>query len=141
MVQEIYAFRCSPGQDLMGEIQSVVQRLKIEAGWIITCVGSLTDIHLRFANGTTGTKRTGHFEIVSLAGTVGRQGCHLHMSVSNELGEVMGGHVLMENWIYTTAEIVIGYNRNLVFLREKDEKTGWKELVIKGPDEWGHQEQ
>ena len=94
-----HAFRLKPGQDLKKEIEAFVQANRIEAGWIMTCVGSLTQAHLRFANQPAGTKETGHFEIVSLVGTVSINGSHLHMSISDSTGKTTGGHLLADNII------------------------------------------
>jgi len=52
-----HAFRLKPGQDLKKEIEAFVQANHIEAGWIMTGVGSLTQAHLRFANQPAGTKK------------------------------------------------------------------------------------
>lgn len=128
---KIHAFRLIPGQDLKTAIEDYVATQKIEAGWMITCVGSLTQTHLRFANQPAGTKNNGHFEIVSLVGTLSTNGCHLHLSVSDSLGHTTGGHLLPENLVYTTAEIVIGESKTLVFTREKDGTTEWEELQVK----------
>lgn len=125
-----HAFRLKPGQDLKKEIEGFVQDNHIEAGWIMTCVGSLTQSHLRFANQPNGTKSTGHFEIVSLVGTISINGSHLHMSISDSTGKTTGGHLLNDNIIYTTAEIVIGEGTQLIFTREKDGTTPWEELQI-----------
>ena len=73
----------------------------------------------------------GHFEIVSLSGTVSINGDHLHMSISDSTGKTTGGHLLEGNIIYTTAEIIIGENKDLVFTREKDGTTSWPELQIR----------
>ena len=126
----IHAFRLKPGQDLKKEIEAFVQANHIEAGWIMTVVGSLTQAHLRFANQPAGTKETGHFEIVSLVGTVSINGSHLHMSISDSTGKTTSGHLLADNLIYTTAEIVIGEGAQLIFTREKDGTTPWEELQI-----------
>lgn len=128
---KIHAFRLKPGQDLKKEITAYVQQHKIEAGWVNACVGSVTQYHLRFANQPTGTKGNGHFEIVSLSGTVSINGSHLHMSLSDGDGNTIGGHLLDENLVFTTAEIVIGEAKHLVFTREKDGTTDWPELQIK----------
>ena len=78
-----------------------------------------------------GKKANGHFEIVSLVGTVSINGSHLHMNVSDSTGATIGGHLLDSNLVYTTAEIVIGEDKQLVFTREKDGSTPWEELRIK----------
>jgi predicted DNA-binding protein with PD1-like motif len=126
-----HAFRLKPGQDLKLEIEAFVKKEKIEAGWIITCVGSLTQTHIRFANQPGGSIANGHFEIVSLAGTISTNGSHLHISVGDSLGKTFGGHLLDGNLVYTTAEIVIGESSELVFTREKDGSTEWAELQVK----------
>jgi predicted DNA-binding protein with PD1-like motif len=126
-----HAFRLKPGQDLRKEVEDYVKQHNIQAGWIITCVGSLTQAHLRFANQTNGTTLNGHFEIVSLAGTISSNGSHLHLSVSDSVGKTTGGHLLSGSLVYTTAEIVIGESSELIFTREKDGSTPWQELQIK----------
>lgn len=131
---KIHAFRLKPGQDLKKEIDAFVKKEKIEAGWVMTCVGSLTQWNLRFANQPEGAKDAGHFEIVSLVGTVSINGSHLHLSISDSTGRTIGGHLLDENIIYTTAEIVIGEGKQLIFTREKDGSTPWEELQVKKKD-------
>lgn len=126
----IHAIRLKPGQDLQQEIDSLVTREHITAGWIMTCVGSLTQTNLRYANQPNGTSLQGHFEIVSLTGTVSTNGSHLHMSISDSTGTTIGGHLLPGNIIYTTAEIVIGQSHQHIFTREKDGTTPWEELQI-----------
>ncbi len=128
---KIHVFRLKPGQDLRKEIEAYVQKEKIAAGWLVTCVGSLIQVNLRLANGSDGVTFNGHFEIVSLVGTVSINGCHLHLAVSDSQGMTLGGHLLAESLIYTTAEIVISESRELVFTREKDDTTGWQELKVK----------
>jgi uncharacterized protein len=125
-----HAFRLKPGQDLRKEIEVFVKENNITAGWIATCVGSLTDYSIRFANQQNGNTGSGHFEIVSLTGTVSTNGSHVHISVSDSTGRTIGGHLLQGCIVYTTAEIVIQSNTKLVFKREKDGSTPWEELQI-----------
>ena len=126
-----HAFRLKPGQDLRQEIEAYIKVHNIQAGWIITCVGSLTQAQLRYANQTNGTILNGHYEIVSLTGTVSTNGSHLHLSVSDSVGKTTGGHLLTGNLVYTTAEIIIGESKEWIFTREKDGSTPWEELQIK----------
>jgi predicted DNA-binding protein with PD1-like motif len=65
-----------------------------------------------------------------LVGTVSISGSHLHLSISDSTGKTIGGHLLEDNLVYTTAEIVIGESKNLLFTREKMELP-WEELQIK----------
>lgn len=126
----VHAARLKPGQDLKLAIQELANHHNIRAGWVVTCVGSLTTVKLRFANQTNFYSRTGFFEIISLSGTASSNGCHLHLCVSDEDGVVQGGHLLDGCIIYTTAELIVGESPQLIFRREDDGTTGWKELQI-----------
>jgi predicted DNA-binding protein with PD1-like motif len=126
-----HAVRLKPGEDLKQSIASYVKEHNIKAGWIVTCTGSLTTYAIRFANQQNASTGSGHFEIVSLTGTVSVNGSHIHISVSDSTGKTIGGHLVDGNIIYTTAEIVINESKDLVFTREKDGTTPWEELQIK----------
>ena len=130
-----HAFRLKPGQDLKKEIQRLVTDQQIKAGWISTCAGSLTHYNIRFANQPGGNTGDGHFEIVSLTGTVSVNGSHLHISISDSTGKTIGGHLLDSNLVYTTAEIVILSSESLEFKRAKDGSTPWEELQVQKPDD------
>lgn len=125
-----YAIRLKPGDDLKQSVQAFVQAKQIRAGWIASCAGSLTDYHIRFANKPSGKRGVGHFEIVSLSGTLSVNGSHLHISISDGDGKTIGGHLLDECLVYTTAEIVIQSAPHLLFTRAKDGTTDWAELHI-----------
>ena len=125
-----HAFRLKPTQDLKTEIEKLIAQKQIKAGWIGTCVGSLTNYNIRFANNPNGNSDSGHFEIVSLTGTVSQNGSHIHISISDSTGKTIGGHLLEGCKIYTTAEIVILSSNEYEFKREKDGSTPWEELQI-----------
>lgn len=73
----------------------------------------------------------GPFEIVSLVGTfsAGGAGCHLHASLADAQGRVVGGHVVGGMEVFTTAEVVLGSCTDLAFRREHDPATGFAELL------------
>jgi len=125
------AFRLHPGQDLKKEIELFAQQHHLISGWLVSCIGSLTSYHIRFANQSQGSSATGHFEILSLHGTVSTNGLHLHIAISDPTGNVIGGHLLDGNIIFTTAEIVMGSSEEMEFHREKDPATGYAELAVK----------
>jgi predicted DNA-binding protein with PD1-like motif len=126
----MHALRLKPGEDLLLAIQRFVDEQGIEAGWVAACAGSLTDWTLRFADRPDGASSTGRFEIVALSGTVSKHGSHLHLAVSDRDGRTTGGHLLPGCRVYTTAEIVLGEARDLVFTRAVDGTTPWRELQI-----------
>ena len=128
---QTHAFRLKPGDDVKQEIDALVAGKGIKAGYIATAVGSLTHYNIRFSNRDNGDSATGHFEVVSLVGTVSVHGSHLHISVADGDGKMTGGHLLDGNKVYTTLEMVIVETKDLVFARENDGSTPWKELVIR----------
>lgn len=66
-----------------------------------------------------------------IAGTVSIHGAHIHLSISDDEGKTIGGHLMSGCLVYTTAEIVIGELPNKVFLREPCSESGYHELVVK----------
>jgi predicted DNA-binding protein with PD1-like motif len=127
-----YALRLKPGDDLRQQLIAFVAAHHLEAGAVLTCVGSLTDVSLRLANQEAATHYHGHFEIVSLVGTLSASGGgHLHLAVADSTGRTLGGHLLDGCRIYTTAEIVLGALPALRFVREPDPTFGYQELVVK----------
>ncbi|AMR29809.1 hypothetical protein A0257_16300 [Hymenobacter psoromatis] len=129
---QAYALRLRPGDDLRQQLLAFVAAHRIEAGAVLTCVGSLTDVRLRLANQEEATLYRGHFEIVSLVGTLAASGGgHLHLSVADSTGRTLGGHLLDGCRVYTTAEIVLAALPGLVFTRETDPTFGYQELVVK----------
>ena len=126
----ILAIRLEPDRDLKQSLSNFVEQNNIQAGFILTTVGSLKKATLRFANQDKSEVFDERFEIVSLVGTLSTQGIHLHISLSDKNGKTLGGHLLDGCIIYTTAEIVIGTSDDFIFLRTVDKKTGYKELEI-----------
>jgi len=127
---EVLAVRLAPFQDLRKSLDSLVSVHQIEAGCILSCAGSLRQAAIRFADQNEATLLTEKFEIVSLSGTLSKNGSHLHLAISDSTGQTIGGHLMEGCLIYTTAEIVIGILPDLKFLREHDQASGYRELVI-----------
>ncbi|MEM1310933.1 MAG: PPC domain-containing DNA-binding protein [Cyanobacteria bacterium P01_H01_bin.153] len=125
-----YCLKLSPADDLKLSLRSFVESSAIAAGCILTTVGSLQQVSLRFAGQDSATVLTGRFEIVSLVGTLSLEGLHLHMAIADGQGQTLGGHVMPGCLIYTTAEIVVGIMSGLSFQRRWDNRTGYRELAI-----------
>ena len=125
-----YTFRLKPGQDLFDTIEALVREAGIQAGCVLSGVGSLTHLKLRLANREYLSDYEGHFEIVSITGTVSIHGSHLHASVSDEDGKTIGGHLEAGCTIYTTAEIVLAIFDDVVYKREFAADSGYDELVV-----------
>ena len=127
---ENYTFRLSAGQDLFDAIDAFVLQNQIEAGCVLSGVGSLKHAVLRLANREVHNEYVGYFEIVSITGTVSIHGSHLHVSISDENGYTIGGHLVSGCKIYTTAEIVIAAFSAVVYKREFAEDSGYDELKV-----------
>jgi uncharacterized protein len=125
-----YTFRLKPGQDLFDSIDAFAMEKGVEAGCILSGVGSLTHATLRLANRDFYSEYEGYFEIVSITGTVSIHGSHLHISISDGDGKTIGGHFESGCKIYTTAEIVLAVLEDVVYKREFAEDSGYEELVV-----------
>lgn len=124
------AFRLVPGTDVRKELRSIAKKEHISAAVVLGAVGSLTVTCLRFAGQPSSTRFDGKQEILTLSGTLGNDGIHLHMSVADEKGQCRGGHVSDGCIVNTTLELVIGILPEFHFKRLPDDSTGYKELVI-----------
>ena len=126
-----HVFRLFKGQDLKVEINKYVKEHNIEAGIVKCGVGCVYEAKFRLADGESIFSKKENYEIVSLMGTVSKNGCHIHISLADNLGNVIGGHLVDGCLINTTCEVCIEELDEYKFNREFDENTGYKELVIK----------
>jgi len=125
-----FALRLHPGQDLKQSLVAFSREHNLRAGFILTCVGSLSRAGLRLAARPETTLYEDNFEIVSLTGTLCPDGSHLHISISDGRGVTLGGHLQNGNIVRTTAELVIGELEGVSFSRLPDPQTGYDELVV-----------
>ena len=125
-----YTFRLSPAQDLFDSIQVFVMKKHIQAGCVLSGMGSLRYASLRLADQTQNSEYSGPFEIVSITGTLSIHGSHLHISIADGEGRTIGGHFESGCKIYTTAEIVIAVFDDVIYKREFAEDSGYEELAV-----------
>ncbi len=124
------ATRLTRGQDLKLEIQRLVTTHNISAGSIASCVGCVSQLNIRLANANNTKLVQAPFEIVSVMATLTPNHQHVHISVADENGNVIGGHLLEGTIIATTAELILHRYDTLTFSREYDDSTGYTELSI-----------
>ena len=125
-----HCFRLTKGSDLKKEIEKYAINNKI-SGFIVCSVGCLNKLTIRLADGKSILEKEGMFEIVSATGTLSEDGVHIHISVSDEKGNTIGGHLKDGCIVNTTAEVVLEIFDDIKFKREYDEKTGYDELIVK----------
>ena len=89
-----YALRLAPGQELLTELRQFITCHGLQAAWIAGCTGSLTDVALRYAGREESTRLCGTFEVIALSGTLELAGEHLHLSIADENGALLGAVLL-----------------------------------------------
>ena len=122
------AFRLCLNDDLK---EAIAASSKEGTAVVLSAVGCLKKISIRLAGAKTFFEKEGHFEIVSLTGTAAHGKAHLHISVSDEEGRVIGGHLKEGSLVDTTAEIVLGILEEYDAERVYDETTGYEEISFR----------
>jgi len=120
------ALRLNPGDDLRGALEATGR-----TGFVVAGIGSLTQAHLRFAGEPGATRIEGPLEILTLSGSLTPAGAHLHASLSDAAGRVLGGHVCAGCEVRTTAELLVAPLPAGSLARAFDELTGYTELVVR----------
>ena len=124
-----HCFRLRKGNDLKKELESFAIKNNI-SGVILCCVGCLDKLKIRLALAEDYLEKEEAFEIVSITGTLSKDGVHIHISVSDREGNTFGGHLMEGCIVNTTAEICILELEQFEFRREFDDSTLYKELTI-----------
>ena len=125
-----YVVRLKPGQDVKAELEALAREHHLQAASIVSVVGSLTDVALRFANKPETTTLSGHFEVVAMSGYLAAHEFHCHLAVSDGEGKTLGGHLMAGNRVYTTLVVVIQEHVGLRYRREFDPTSNFDELII-----------
>jgi uncharacterized protein len=120
------ALRLSPGDDLRGALEALAK-----TGFVVAGIGSLSHAQLRFAGHPGPTRIEGPLEILTLSGSLTPAGAHLHASLSDASGRVLGGHVCAGCEVLTTAELLVAPLPAGSLSRAFDPATGYAELVIR----------
>lgn len=101
-----------------------------QAGCLLSGIGSLSQARIRLAGQQQAICLEGDLEILSLAGTLSREGAHLHIAVADSQGRLLGGHLCQGSLVRTTAELLVGLLPQWRFRRVLDDATGCLELQI-----------
>jgi predicted DNA-binding protein with PD1-like motif len=126
-----WPLRLLPGDDLRRAIEAAVASRGLSAAFVVCGIGSLRPARVRLAGAQTTLDLDDDLELLTLSGTIARQGSHLHMSVSDADGRMIGGHVAYGCIVRTTAEVLLALLPEWDFSREPDARTGWSELFIR----------
>jgi len=129
--------RLIPGSDLRDTLESVLECDGCRAAFVVAGIGSLQRARIRLAGRVEPDEFEGDLEILTLAGTLAPDGAHLHMSVADAHGRVVGGHVSRGCVVRTTAEVLVALLPGWTFAREPDAATGYDELVVRRDQDSG----
>lgn len=127
---KIHCVRLHRGDDLLLSIRELCREKKIAAGVVLSAVGCISRGRIRDASGITIREIGHHCEIVSLNGTVSEKRCHLHIALSKEDLNTIGGHLCPGCIINTTCELVIAELPGIRYGVEQDAETGYDELIF-----------
>jgi predicted DNA-binding protein with PD1-like motif len=131
MTMHALPLRIPAGADLREVLAALPARYSVDAAFVLQGIGSLSVACIRFAGAPDMTELRGDLEILTLGGSLSPDGPHLHMSVSDAAGRVIGGHMGPGCVVRTTAEVLVALLPGHRFSREHDPATGYKELFVK----------
>lgn len=120
------AFRLKKGDDLRACIEEKCK--DINTAIVLSGVGCVYHAHFRLAKAVDYFDADEDYEIVSLTGTISNGSGHIHISLSDDKGNVIGGHLEKGCLINTTCEIVLGILEEYSSKREFDPNTGYDEI-------------
>lgn len=123
------AFRLQKGDDLRISIEKSCQN--INTAVVLSAVGCLYQAKFRLAKAVDYFEAKKDYEIVSLMGTISNGKAHIHISLADEKGNVVGGHLEEGCLINTTCEVVLGILEDYESIRKFDENTGYDEIEFK----------
>lgn len=133
------AVRLSPGEDLLGGIQSACEHFGIHNGAIVSGIGSLRNARFfdpvelpdtKAGYGySTPIEKDGPIEIISVSGSVctGDDGgvlLHVHVCYADGQGNIFAGHLIEGNKVLLTADLVIAELEGVVLERRMDPDLG-----------------
>lgn len=128
---QFHALRLRPGENFVDGLRAAFAASGATAMAVVTAVGSLSRVQLRFAGQDKAVTLQGPFEIIALSGTIDPRHQHLHLSLADGQGRTIGGHLLAEgSEVYTTVELVLLSLPDLRFDRAPCAQSGYPELVI-----------
>ena len=134
-LNRIIPFRLFPGEDVFESIGAICKQEQIDAGIILTAVGSLDGV--RFCDVETLPEKKcgcgygqiftwdGLFELLSISGIIGKEtsgnlNLHLHYTFADKAGHVFGGHMVEGNLVKMTVEGAIGVFDGVAMTRKYD---------------------
>ena len=127
---ELIPLRLYPGDDLKQGLESWIAHEGEGSAWIVSGIGSLTVAQLRLAGRREASVLDRDLEILTLQGSLCRSGSHIHITVADANGAVLGGHLCEGSLVRTTAEVLVARLTQWQLQRAVDPTSGYRELEI-----------
>lgn len=136
--------RLHPGGDLIGGLEAACDEHSVEFAAVLACYGSLSSSGFKFLQIPEGEDRARlvdvfvdkRLEFMGGQGLVcvaadGSRATHLHGSVSDETGSVMGGHFTFgQNPVYNNMDFVLQELVGVRLVRTHDPVTNTVEMQV-----------
>jgi hypothetical protein len=119
---------------LRAALEAVLQQQGVDAAFVLQGIGSLSVAQVRVAGAKQPAELRGDLEILSLGGTLSPDGAHLHITIADQQGRVLGGHMAPGCIVRTTAEVMLLLLPEYRFSREQDPDSGYFELIVRPND-------
>ena len=102
------AFHLDAGADVRRSLEDLAHRENAQ-GFVLSVVGNMGQATFACPGRNSPTVLSGELEIITLQGTVGPQGVHLHLSFSDGDCQVWGGHLEHGSLILKGADLLVGF--------------------------------
>ncbi len=130
MAFDFLPVRLAQGQDLRRALEDTVAAQGCTAAYVVSGIGSLIDAMLRRAGAPQAELLPGNSELLTLGGSVSHDSSHVHATLADASGAVLGGHLSYGCTVRTSAEVLLALVRDWEFSRAFDANTSFDELMV-----------
>ena len=99
--------KLAPGSDLRTSLEDLGRTQGLQ-GFVLGVVGNLSRAAFQCPGQPEATVLVGDLEVITLNGTIGPEGVHLHLSLSDGACQVWGGHLEPGTLVQKGVDVLIG---------------------------------
>ena len=130
-----FPLKLHPDADLLESLKTISQR-ENAYGYILSVVGNLSRVVFQCPDQSKKNILKGNLEIITLNGFISPDKLHLHLSVSDDLCNVWGGHLEYGSIVLKGADILIGFLDDNIYnisneLEENNKLSGIEIYILK----------
>lgn len=96
------------GADVRRSLEELAQQHN-SSGFVLSVVGNMSQACFACPGSPEPTVLSGELEIITLQGTIGPNGVHLHLSFSDGACQVWGGHLEHGSLVLKGADLLVGF--------------------------------